>query len=122
MHELTVATLLGLVFGSLSMFIYAKLAPQQKLAELKTRLAQSRKTLAGYDGDMRGLFPLIGNDLSITLQQLRLIFIPALVGVAPCMAPFLIWPDYLASTYQITIYFSAIIIVSIYLKIKLRIL
>ncbi len=122
MPEFTPAAFLGLAAGCLSMFLYSKLTPQAKLAELKANQKKSRKTLANYDGDLSGLFPLITDDLSITLRQLRIVLFPAIISIAPCMVPFFIAPQSLQSTSELIAYFTALLIASIYIKLKFNIL
>jgi hypothetical protein len=122
MVDITIALFSGLIAGACSMLIYMRLTPQQKLASIKAQIQQSRQAIAAYDGDMKGLFPLIGKDLSITFRQIRLVFLPAVISIAPCIAPFFLAPHLLAATNSLIAYFCAILVISIYLKIKLRIL
>lgn len=65
------------------MWLYFKLSPQRKLAELSQRQKVSRLALKQYDGDMAGLYRMIGNDLKISFTHMGLMLLPTLVAIAP---------------------------------------
>lgn len=80
--------------GIISMTLYRRLSPQQKLITLKEAQKNSRSTLRNYDGDMAGLYVLIGKDLNISFRHMGLMLIPTLIAITPVIYVMVELADY----------------------------
>ena len=76
-------TIWAAVGGGLSMWLYALLSAQEKIARISGEAAGARRALAAYDQDFKGLWPLVGRSLSLSLRHLGLAALPALVAGVP---------------------------------------
>ena len=86
-HLPAIARLLlyGGIGGWLSMLLYRRTSPQQRLAALRAELAAVQATVIRHDGDFGEMQGLIWRQLSLSLRQLGLTLAPALVGALPLL-------------------------------------
>ncbi len=77
------ALLWGTLTAMVSMGIYAKIAPQDKLRELKAAHKEHKKKMKGYDGDFEGLSVLIKQDLGFSLKLIAASVVPFVASMAP---------------------------------------
>ena len=75
----------GWLSGYAGMWIYRRFSPQQRIAEVRTSLAEVQKQLASYDGEFSGLLPLIRRQFSLAMRQLRLTAGAALLAALPIL-------------------------------------
>ena len=75
----------GWLSGYAGMWIYRRFSPQQRIAEVRTMLADVQKQLASYDGEFSGLLPLIRKQFSLAMRQLRLTTAAALLAALPIL-------------------------------------
>ena len=73
-----------------SMAVYRWTSNQERIAETKRRMLESRKELNAFDGDLAGLWPLLGRNLVLAGRQLGLTFAPAMIASLPVIFVF-IW-------------------------------
>ena len=114
-------SLWALVCSALSMWLYRQLSPQAALKALKEAQGASRKRLRGYDGDMAGLYRLIGTDLKISLRQMKLILLPTLVAVAPVVYVMLVLADFYTGENAEWIFLGTMLPASLAIKYMFRI-
>lgn len=129
--ELLRIVIWGCLSAAFSMGLYAKLSPQKKLLLLKEEQKASRKQLMSYDGEWDGLSTLIKRDLSLSLKQMGLIFLPFVLSVAPVVVLMTYLLDIYTSTYTSFgpewmrgfefWYILSLLVVSLYLKFKFHI-
>jgi len=83
----------ALVLGAVTMLLYARLSPQERIAEVKRELEEARRDLQNYTGsDFGPLVDKATRALSLALRQLRIMFLPTLVAAGPVIAA-LIWME-----------------------------
>lgn len=75
----------GAVVGYAGMWIYRRHSPQQRIAEVRSELAEVQKQLARYDGEFSGLTPLIRRQFALALRQMRLTAGAALMAALPML-------------------------------------
>lgn len=75
----------GVVGGLASMALYALLAPQGRIAEGKREAAEARRALDSHDGALADAGPLIGRMLRLSLEQVRLTTMPAVIASLPLL-------------------------------------
>jgi hypothetical protein len=75
----------GALAGVLSMLVYWRLSAQERLAQLKAETAAARGALAGYDGELAGLWPLIGHSLRVSGRQIGHAAWPAVLASLPVL-------------------------------------
>jgi hypothetical protein len=73
----------GALAGWLGMLIYRRASPQQRLSAVRIDLAIAQRALAGYDGELSGLWPLLRRQLGLALTQMRLSASAALLAGLP---------------------------------------
>lgn len=73
----------GALAGLLSMAIYRRYSPQQRLAALKPDLAEAQRALAAYDGPLDGVWPLMRRQFRLAFAQLGLVLGPSLLAGLP---------------------------------------
>lgn len=78
----------GTLAGIAGMALYRWLSPQQRLATLKPELRAAQRALAGYDGPLAGLWPLVGRQSRLAFTQLGLVLLPSLAAGLPVI---LLW-------------------------------
>ncbi|GJM09719.1 MAG: hypothetical protein DHS20C11_19950 [Lysobacteraceae bacterium] len=83
-------TLWALLASALTMWVYRLFSNQEELAELKPQIKSAQAELAKFDGEMSGLWPLIGRSTKLSLRQLRLSLTPALWASIPVIF-LLVW-------------------------------
>jgi hypothetical protein len=69
--------------AGISMALYARISPQQKLTHMKATQKETRRQLMRYDGNWDGLQALIIKDLSLALKQVGTVLLPFIISVAP---------------------------------------
>lgn len=80
----------GIVSSILSMWLYKLLSPQEKLAQNKIAVAETKKTLAKYDDDFEGALQLSQRLLGLSLKQVGLALGPAILASLPVVF-LLVW-------------------------------
>lgn len=75
----------GSLAGYAGMWIYRRLSPQQRIADIRQELAGVQKQLASYDGEFSGLLPLIRKQFGLAMRQLRLTTAAALLAALPVL-------------------------------------
>lgn len=85
----------GLVAAGLSMGLYWLLSPQEKLTDVRTRAFQARKDLNAFDGEFAEAWPMMRSMLGLSLRQLGMTTLPAVLASLPVLA-LIIW---LGTTY-----------------------
>ena len=65
------------------MALYARISPQGKLTQMKAVQKETRRQLMRYDGNWDGLRALIVKDLSLGFKQIGIVLLPFLISVAP---------------------------------------
>lgn len=75
----------GALAGLGSMALYALLAPQGRIARGKREVAEARQTLDQHDGSLADAGPIIGRMLRLSLGQVRLTTLPALIASIPLL-------------------------------------
>lgn len=74
----------GLVGGAVTMLLYKRLSPQNRLTELKTETLAARKEMQAYDGtELAVVLGLMRRSVSLAFQQVRLIFVPTMIAALP---------------------------------------
>lgn len=79
----------GALAGVISMAIYRRTSPQQRLIAVRGELAVAQRALAGYDGPLPGLWPLMRRQFRLALRQMGLSLGPSLLSGLPII---LAWP------------------------------
>ena len=87
--DLARIVLWGVLAGVLSMAIYRRTSPQQRLVAVRAELTVAQRALAGYDGPLAGLWPLMRRQFRLALRQLGLSLWPSLLSGLPII---LAWP------------------------------
>ena len=109
-HELAVPVLLGVVAGAVSMLVYARLSPQEKLQSLKSQATDLQQQMASFDGDFSGAMALAQQNLRLSLKRLGIALGPSLVSGIPVLAALpVIGEAYIA-------YFIAVAVAAIAIK------
>ncbi len=83
---ITIPILLGLVAGAISMLVYARLSPQEKLQDLKSQASDLQQQLSSYDGDFSGAMTLAQQNLRLSFKRLGVAFGPSLLSGIPVLA------------------------------------
>ena len=73
----------GLIASIGSMSIYKWMSNQERIAEIKREVLNTRRQLNEFDGELGKLWPLLGRNLSLAGRQLGLTFIPAITASVP---------------------------------------
>ena len=89
-------TLWGIAGSALSMWLYVRFSSQEKLAQLKLELIETRQSLAQYDSDFKGALEIIQRLLTLSLKQIGLIIGPTILASLPVLF-LLVW---LGTTYN----------------------
>ena len=69
----------------LSMGIYRLTSRQEKLAEVKTQVAETRARLQGFEGEFDELWPILRRNLALAGKQLGMTFVPAMIASIPVL-------------------------------------
>ncbi len=80
----------GLVAAVLSMGLYWLLSPQEKLTDVRTRALAARKNLNAFDGEFADAWPLMRSMLGLSLRQLAMTTLPAVLASLPVLA-LIVW-------------------------------
>ena len=103
------AVLLGLCGGALSMAVYGRCSPQQRLRELNTQIAALQRQMADYDGEFAGAMVLTRQNLALAFRRLLLALGPAVASSVPVLALLpAVGASYIA--YFIAVTFAAIVV------------
>ena len=89
-------TLWGIVGAALSMWLYVRFSSQEKLAQLKLELIETRQSLAQYDSDFKGALEITQRLLILSLKQIGLVIGPTILASLPVLF-LLVW---LGTTYN----------------------
>lgn len=71
--------------AAFSMWIYAKISPQQKIKQLKAAQKESRRALLAHNGSFSEMNSLIRADLALSLRQAGLALFPFVVSLLPLL-------------------------------------
>ncbi|MGI8740838.1 MAG: hypothetical protein ACR2KU_14930 [Gammaproteobacteria bacterium] len=85
----------ALVSAVISMGLYWLLSPQQRIADVKRRALEARRALDAYDGEFAGAWPRISEMLRLSLKQVGIVTMPAVLASLPILCV-LVW---LSTTY-----------------------
>lgn len=128
---LLAVSLWAMLSAVFSMLIYAKISPQQKMLAAKDAQRASRKALLAYDGNLRGMYALIGKDLRLSLRMIGMAIIPFALAALPVMGLMLalspLYPNTLTTIGPEWMqgfdfwYIVVLIVVSLIIKITFRI-
>lgn len=77
------ALLWGVLTAIVSMSIYAKIAPQDKIRALKAEQKANKILLKAYDGEFEGMSALLKKDLGFSLKLVVISIVPFVVSLAP---------------------------------------
>ena len=80
----------GLVGAALSMGLYWLFSPQGKLNDIKVRALKARQDLNAFDGEFAEAWPMMRSMLGLSLKQLGMTTMPALLASLPVLA-LIIW-------------------------------
>lgn len=120
--ELLLAIFAGGFAGIISMWVYKRLSPQFFLMDNRDAQRASRSVLRHYDGDLMGLYSLIGKDLYITLLRIKKILIPTMASLlTPAIIFWFLYQMHFGENAQYT-YFAALVVSSLWIKVKYKIL
>ena len=74
----------GALVGGLSMLVYWKCSPQERLGEISQRAGDARQALQRFDGDELGVYrQLAMRAVGLSMTQLRLVLLPTALAVLP---------------------------------------
>jgi hypothetical protein len=73
----------ALASGVLSMWLYARLSPQQRIRQIQRLAVRVQRQMKGYDGDFAGAMALSGKNLALAGRRLWLSLLPALASGIP---------------------------------------
>lgn len=76
----------GVLAGLISMWLYRMISPQARIAQGKHDLAETREALNAFDGDFPEAAPIIRRMLRLSLAQVRMATLPAMVASLPVLA------------------------------------
>src|SRR6185436_9201369 len=118
--------------AAVSMALYAKLSPQRTLQDISAAQKLSRQTIRAYEGDVAGMYALLGKDLLLSLRHLGMILLPVMISILPVLG-IMMWlfngytgalvsfgPEWFRSVEFF--YLSTLLVASLIIKIKFRIL
>lgn len=77
---------LGVVAGVVSMLVYGRLSPQDRIQGLQQQLDALRTEMTAYDGDFAGAMTLTKQNLRLSLKRLGLALGPAVASGIPVLA------------------------------------
>lgn len=80
----------GLVAAALSMGLYWLFSAQGKLTDIKIRAMKARQDLNAFDGEFGEAWPLMRSMLGLSLRQLGMTTMPALLASIPVLA-LIVW-------------------------------
>lgn len=80
----------GLLAAGLSMGLYWLLSPQGRLTDTKIRALKARQDLNAFDGEFAEAWPLMRSMLSLSLRQLGMTTMPAVIASVPVLA-LIVW-------------------------------
>jgi len=76
----------GILASALSMGLYWLLSAQEDLARVKIEAAAARRDLAAYDGDFDGVLPRARRMLALSLRNIFLAGVPAVIASLPLIS------------------------------------
>ncbi|MEM8951826.1 MAG: hypothetical protein AAGA21_07140 [Pseudomonadota bacterium] len=80
----------GLVAAALSMGLYWLFSPQGKLNDVKIRALDARRKLNAFDGEFAEAWPMMRSMLGLSLKQLGMTTMPAILASLPVLA-LIVW-------------------------------
>ncbi|MEO8461187.1 MAG: hypothetical protein ABI451_11720 [Dokdonella sp.] len=75
----------GILAGWIGMWVYRRTSHQERLTAIRRELAGAQRALANYDGEFRGLMPLIGRQFGLAFRQMGVTVMPALLAGLPLL-------------------------------------
>lgn len=107
--EFIVPIALGIVAGALSMLLYGRWSPQERLQELKLQCNALQRQMSEYDGDFSGARALAQRNLRLSFRRLGLALGPSLLSGIPVLAALpLIGHSFIA--YFLTVALAAMVV------------
>lgn len=79
----------GLAAGVVSMWLYQRSSPQDRIAELMAQSVSLQQQMQAYDGDFDGMLKLSRENLQVSLRRLGYAIGPSLLAGLPVIA--LLW-------------------------------
>ncbi len=76
-------SLWAIVSGVLTILLYRLVSPQEKMSELKPQIKAAQKKLAEFDGEPSEILPLMKESIGLSLRQLGMALMPALLASIP---------------------------------------
>jgi hypothetical protein len=80
----------GIIGAAVSMGLYWLISPQAKIKRNQARTLEARRALDAYEGDFTGAWPQMRRMLALSLKQVGIVFIPAVVASLPILC-LLVW-------------------------------
>lgn len=80
----------GVIGAVVSMLLYRAVSPQARIARGKRRLAEARRELNDYEGELGDAGPLIFHMLGVAMRQVGRTTLPAVIASLPLLA-LLVW-------------------------------
>ena len=78
-------TFWALASSALTMWMYKKFSKQEDLGALKAEIKKTQEELAFYDGEISGLWPLIGKSMKLSFRNMGMTLVPALWASIPVL-------------------------------------
>ena len=78
-------TLWALASSALTMWMYKIFSKQEDLGALKAEIKKTQEDLAFYDGELSGLWPLIGKSMKLSFRNMGMTLVPALWASIPIL-------------------------------------
>ena len=81
----------GMMAGSLSIYIYWRLSPRDKIDLIRSEMRAAQKAMLTYEGDFAGLLRAARRSIGLSLRRFALTVGPAAGASLPglCLIPFL---------------------------------
>lgn len=120
--------------SSISMALYARLAPQATLSALKQRQKATRQQLLAYDGAWEGAWKLMRENLSVSFRLIGLCLVPVMAATLP--VAWIMYGLYQCYPQQVRIipfgpvwmqgfdmyYLLVLLVISLFIKVRFRII
>ncbi|MCA9081161.1 MAG: hypothetical protein KDA58_11430 [Planctomycetaceae bacterium] len=81
-------TACGLIAGAVSMWLYQRVSPQDRLNQLVAELEESRQAMQAYEGDFDGMLELSKQNMWLSLKRVGYALGPSLIAGVPVIAAF----------------------------------
>jgi hypothetical protein len=80
----------GIVSGMASMLVYARLAPQGRLLELKLQSAELQRRMANFDGELSAAMAMARENFRLSLRRVGVALVPSLWSGLPVLFALLV--------------------------------